>query len=356
VKNGDGSYTFSSGSTGLAIDWGDGNDVVVFLQGGGACWDFITCGGAASLDAALAPVATTGPSGPAEFQANFYAAYPGSWIRRVNLPAALAHATVVFVPYCTGDVHGGARDTTYRQPPYPGLSLPPVTWRHRGHENVMAFLKRLGATFALGPEDRLVVAGSSAGGFGALANYPAFRWYWPDAKAYLVDDSGPPLAGNAIPASSRAAWYASWNLGASLGAFCPDCPNDMSAGIRELNQRYPADRKALLSHLQDETIRTFFGTLTLAPAPALVPMDAGAFEAALRALGAANLAPPSTTAAYFYASGTEHPMLVPDPSAIATPPPGLPAWMEQMLSDDLAWASAAPPATAAPEPLAVEAR
>ena len=147
---------------------------------------------------------------------------------------------------------------------------------------MLAFLKRLGATF---PAPRkLVVAGSSAGGFGALANYPAFRWYWPDAVSYLVDDSGPPLAGAAIPASTRAAWYASWDMGASLDAFCPSCQADFSQGLRALAARYPQDRIALLSHLQDLTIREFFGTYTLSP-PSFNAMPATDFEAALRALG-----------------------------------------------------------------------
>ncbi len=254
-----GAYQFSTSSTGLAISWGDaGNtDVVVFLQGGGACWDFFSCGGAASLD--VPKTAATGPFGPTEFDADIYQAYPLSWIRRENLPHSLAGATIVFVPYCTGDVHAGDAVTTYAFPGRP----PSITWHHAGHANVLAFLKRLGATF---PAPRkLVVAGSSAGGFGALANYPAFRWYWPDAVSYLVDDSGPPLAGAAIPASTRAAWYASWDMGASLDAFCPSCQADFSQGLRALAARYPQDRIALLSHLQDLTIREFFGTYTITP-------------------------------------------------------------------------------------------
>ena len=75
-----GAYEFSTSSTGLAISWGDaGNtDVVVFLQGGGACWDFFSCGGAASFN--VPKTAATGPFGPTEFEADIYQAYPLSWI------------------------------------------------------------------------------------------------------------------------------------------------------------------------------------------------------------------------------------------------------------------------------------
>ncbi len=355
AKNPDGSYSFTSGATGLAVDWGTSNDLVVFLQGGGACWDFFTCGGAAQLTGA--PLASTGPFGPDEFATNIYLEYPNTWIQRANRPAALSTATVVFVPYCTGDEHGGDRITTYQPPPIAGLSsLPAITWHHTGHPNVMAFLKRLGATFTLGPTDKLVIAGSSAGGFGSLANYPAFRWYWPQAKAYLVDDSGPPLMGHAVPASSRAAWYASWNLSASLDAFCPECPQDLSAALRELTNRHPQDRMALLSHLQDGVIRYFFGTITLYP-PSITPMDATTFETALRQLGTEVMDPATANAKYFFTSGDGHPMLEPDPTAIITPDPGLTQWIQQMLSDDPSWASAADPITvAAPTPLFLGAR
>jgi hypothetical protein len=304
---------------------------VIFLQGGGACWEFFTCGGAAPL---LDKTATTGPFGPAEFVRDVYDKYPRSWIRRANLPARLADATVVFVPYCTGDVHGGDKVTTYSSP-LPGF--PSVTWHHVGHANVTAFLKRLGPTFP--DPGRLVVAGSSGGGFGTLVTYPDIRSRWPNAKAYLVDDSGPPLVGDAIPPSTRAAWYSSWNLGASLDPFCPGCRDDMSGALRELARRYPQDRIALLSHLQDEVIRAFYATLTLTPAPALTPMPAAKFEAELRRLGTTVLDPATANGKYFFSAGTRHPMLD-DPPVMTTPPPGLPAWLDLMQSDSAEWRSA----------------
>jgi len=323
-------YQFTTSTTGLAISWGTGPDLVVFLQGGGACWNFLTCGGAPTL---LKKTASTGPFGPDRFAADIYAKYPSSWMHRANLPGALRDATIVFVPYCTGDVHGGDAARTYASP-IPGQ--PAITWHHVGHANVMAFLKRLGPTF---PAPRkLVVAGSSAGGFGSLANYAAFRWYWPDAKGYLVDDSGPPLVGDDIPAASRDEWYASWNLGASLDGFCPGCRADMSQGLRELASRYPSDRLALVSHLQDLTIRTFFSNpLTF------TPMPAATFEADLRKLGTTVMEP--IGARWFFTSTPtpeSHPSLE-DPTQVTSPGAGLAPWLELMLSDDPSWASASDP-------------
>ncbi len=330
-----GRYRFGTSTTGLAISWGpeSSTDVVVFLQGGGACWDWFTCGGAAPL---LDKTAIAGPFGPADFSQDIYARYPESWVRREKLPPSFRDATVVFVPYCTGDVHGGDKVTTYR-PPVPGGES--VTWHHVGRANVLAYLKRLGPTFPR--PGKLVVAGSSGGGFGALANYTAFRARWPAARTYLVDDSAPPLAGDAIPSSTRAAWYASWNLGASLDPFCPSCREDMSQGLRELVRRYPSDRIALISHLQDAVIRGFYGNITLSPTPVFGLMPAAQFETELRRLGTTVL-DPSPNGRYFFTQGDGHPTLE-DPGRVTSPAPGLPAWLELMLSDAPGWASASDP-------------
>lgn len=329
---------FTKGTTGLAVSWGTGKDLVFFLQGGGACWDFVTCGGAANLVSGT-PTASTGPFGPAEFSTDIYAKYPFSWVHRDQMPAALATATVVFVPYCTGDVHAGDKVTTYSSP-----GLPSVTWWHVGHANVVAFLKRLAPAVALGPADKLVVAGSSAGGFGALANYETIRATWPQAKAYLVDDSGPPLVDDAIPPASRAAWYLEWNMAASLGSWCPECPTDLSRGLAHVLANHPADRVGLISHTEDETIRYFFGTFSPTTL-SYTPMAATVFHQDLLALGTTVLDTGATKGRFFYTASpttTAHPTLE-DPTQETTPAPGLPAWIEQMVSDDPGWISVQDP-------------
>ena len=194
-----------------------------------------------------------------------------------------------------------------------------------------AFLRRLAPTF---PDvGKLVISGASAGGFGSLSNYVTFRAEWPHAKGYLVDDSGPPLIGEAIPFYTRGLWYANWGLGATLDGFCPECRTDMSAGLREITARYPDDRVALVSHLQDEVIRGFFGTLTLDGGElGFTSMPAAVFEDHLRTLGTTVMDPATANAKYFFTAGDGHPTLE-DPTAIATPSPGLPEWLELMMSD-----------------------
>jgi len=307
-------------STGLGVRRGTSNDLLVFLDGGGACWSYETCVLKTAFDRHF---------DEAMFRAEKADFFPGSILDPQALPSSFRSANLVFVPYCTGDVHGGDRVTTYSLP----LGLDPKTWHHRGHANVMAFLKRLKATFPA--VDRLVVAGSSAGGFGSLANYEAFRWYWPHAAGYLVDDSGPTLVGADISSTLRDAWYGSWNLGASLDRFCTGCRSDMSAGFAAIARNHPADRIAFVSHVEDPVMTAFFASAD--------------FHADLDQLEAARFRAANTRV--FYEWGVDHMLLTPlvkwtgTGTYVASHSTGgvsLDVWLERMLSGDPAWVTAKP--------------
>ena len=125
-----------------------------------------------------------------------------------------------------------------------------------------------------------VISGSSAGGYGATLNYDLLRRAYPNAEVALVDDAGPLLEGDGIPADERAAWYANWHLGDVVDPLCADCRGDLSKLYPALVAKYPQDRMALLTSLQDSVIRTYF----------LIVLGAD-FERRLRALVTDRLAP-----------------------------------------------------------------
>jgi hypothetical protein len=199
----------------------------------------------------------------------------------------------------------------------------------------MAYLKRLGATFP--NPGKLVVAGSSAGGFGALVNYEAFRWYWPDADGYLVDDSGPALVNNDVPADFRQAWFANWRIGVATDPFCSGCRDDLSAAWLELADLHPRDRLAFISHTQDHVMGPFM-------------LDTGSqFETDIRRLESDVIAA-SGNARVFFDAGSDHMLLTPvdacgagsyvaSHAAGGTTPVGLDVWLERMLSSDPATAA-----------------
>jgi pectinacetylesterase len=297
--------------TGVAINpmppGGGGGALYVYFMGGGACWDASTC--------FVLNTAVHGPFGQAQWDATAPAiAHPLDRARATN---PFRDASYVFVPYCTGDLHAGTNVATYDV-------LGPRMFAHVGRRNVEALLPRLRATWPA--PARVVISGSSAGGYGATLNYDLLRRAYPDAQVALVDDAGPLLEGDGIPADHRAAWYANWHLGDVVDPLCPDCRGDLSRLYPALVAKYPQDRMALLTSLQDSVIRTYFLIL--------LGID---FEQRLRSL-VTNRFAPTETFRTFAIPGESHTLL----GAVDTITSGgvtLEAWLAQMLTGNAAWAS-----------------
>lgn len=147
---------------------GASDDVLLlYFEGGGACWDWVSCSGL--FDSSVSPDEVAG------FRGIFDQSNPRNPLRA---------AGSVFIPYCTGDVHIG--DAT-RQ--YGDSTTRPVA--HRGFRNVQAVLRWIGEQ-AFRPR-LVVVAGTSAGSYGALFHLPSVEHTFPDARVLLLADSGVPL-------------------------------------------------------------------------------------------------------------------------------------------------------------------
>lgn len=299
--------------TGIAVNTSTrSQNLLIFMNGGGACWDFLTC---FTLN-----TAAHGPFGAAEFARLGNGIDVGIFKR--NEPAnPFRDYSFVFVPYCTGDVHGGNNMTAYTQG---GVSRP---YYHTGHANLLGYLERLGATFP--GADKVVMSGSSAGGFGAVFNYAAVRAYWATSTVYLVDDSGPPLVGDAIPPSEKTAWFASWKIDELLDPLCGEpCKTDFSLGLVALSTMFPNDRLSLLSSLQDQVIRTYF-------------MQSGAgFQTELLKLST-DVLDPLPNFRYFFIPGQSHTMLG-SPEAFNSNGVQLWDWLRAQVEDEPVWESTKP--------------
>jgi Pectinacetylesterase len=162
--------------------------VVFFFQDGGACFSAETCAPESDL------YNTTITEGPGE----------GGIFDFADERNPFADYSVVFVPYCTGDVHIGNATTEYAA----GLTI-----QHKGYVNGTAALDHLAATFP-GATD-VVVMGESAGSVASPLYAGLVSDRLPDAKiTVLANGSGsyPDLpdingrlaaawgTGNAIPA------------------------------------------------------------------------------------------------------------------------------------------------------------
>lgn len=300
-------------ATGIGVNITDAStNLLVFFNGGGACWDYTTC--------YVLNTATHGPFTKANFD-SMVGGLGGSLMDRNTADNPFKDYSFVFVPYCTGDVHAGDNLAVYTGA---GGSK---TYHHVGHANALAFLKRIAPTFP--SPGKLVVSGSSAGGAGVLFNYADFRAYWPTGKVYLLDDSLPVFEGDDIAPALRNSWYASWRVDKVLDPLCGTaCKSDLSLAVRALAARYPNDRMALLSSLQDQTIRSYY---QLQPA---------AFQADLLKMST-DILEPTPNFKYFFIPGQSHTMLG-NPANYTSSGTVLQTWLTRFATDDAAWASTKP--------------
>ena len=295
--------------TGFAVNPKDTSDLFIYFEGGGACWDYLTC--------VAVGTASKGPVGAAEWAT-----------RAMNLPQPFDRsrttnpfkdATMIYIPYCTGDLHIGDNVATY-------TASSTVTYNHKGRPDTVAFLSRVASTWR--SPQRVVVSGSSAGGYGAALNYDLARRTFPDARMYLIDDAGPLLEGDAVNSSLRNAWFTSWNIGGLIDDLCTGCRDDFSLLEPQLTRRYPNDRKALLSSLQDQTIRTYF---------MLTP---DVFQTDLLMMIKDRL-DPTTTFRSFVIAGDQHTLLG-TMTTSTTKDQVLEPWLDGMVNDAATWVSVQP--------------
>lgn len=176
---------------------GQVNNLVVFFEGGGACWDAFTC--ANPIDSNRPPTAP-----------QFYkpAISPGDDPRILNGLFDLANSrnpvkdwSLVYIPYCTGDVHLGSQDTTYT------TTSGEFAIHHRGFDNFLVVLQWIQAHFTT--PNKVLVAGSSAGAYGATGHFAWLAEAFPNAHMYLIADAG---QGVTTPHWDTSVRNQSWNF------------------------------------------------------------------------------------------------------------------------------------------------
>ncbi|MEM7154155.1 MAG: pectin acetylesterase-family hydrolase [Myxococcota bacterium] len=232
--------------TGVGVRRGTGDGLVIYFEGGGGCFDAASC---ALFYATFA-----------NFDENAFnllvpTLLSGGIFDDEDTDNPVADWSMVYVPYCTGDVHAGDKDLG---------GVPGFLGSHQfvGYRNFGLDLERIGSTF---PEpSHVLVTGISAGGYGAALNYDriADAYAYSDAPITLLDDSGPPMGESVIPLCMQDLWTELWNLEQVLPSDCEDCFGD-EGWVRPLTHylrdQHPDQNFGLVSNLRDSTIRTFLG-------------------------------------------------------------------------------------------------
>jgi hypothetical protein len=305
----DDAFCADGSTTGIGINPGDADGrLLVFLQGGGACWDEATCYQIKTASH------IEGGYGPDEFTADL-GLLNSSFFDRTDAANPFRNDSFVMVPYCTGDVHAGSK---------PDASYGGRITRHVGFQNMAAYLRRLVPTFS--GASRVILSGSSAGGYGALANWGQTQAAFGTLRVDLVDDSGPPLPAPYLSEAIEQTWRTAWNLDAATPPGCTACATDIDAVIAFYGASMAGHRAALLSYTQDGVIAVFFQI-----PGAQVELGLGALATAMA---------PFDVWRHFYVAGGSHTVFgTPDVSQNGV---SVRDFLTKMVTDDPSWASVQP--------------
>lgn len=275
--------------TGIGVRYGSGDGLVIYFEGGGACFNTLTCG--ANPDAYNEGnfAGFAGGGGTQNFFSTDAENPVGDW-------------SFIYVPYCTGDVHAGDR---------PDAMLPDVlgTQQFVGYANVALYLDRIVPTF-LADTTHVLVSGQSAGGFGAAFNYDRIADAFPAARVTLLDDSGPPMSDEYMTPCLQKQWREAWGLDDTMPADCTDCFPADGGGIVNLGtylgEKHSDQHLVLVSSLADETIRFFFGFGANDCNVIFPSTPADVFEAGLYDLRDNHLNTPEGVWGSYFIEGSQH--------------------------------------------------
>lgn len=212
---------------------GSSDALVIFLQGGGACWDTFC-----EASTETSSISIGGILDP-EFPDNPVADWDVAW-----------------VPYCDGSIFAGDIDRILPQSITEGGD--PSMGYQRGLQNLTAALDVTVNEFP--NPSRILLTGVSAGGFGTITALPLVRLYYPDTEIVLFNDSGVGVGNGADPSFINATLIDGWNAGSIIPESCPECTSNGHA-TRLIEWQLAADDNftmSALSYNEDSVVADFF--------------------------------------------------------------------------------------------------
>ncbi|MFT3698995.1 MAG: pectin acetylesterase-family hydrolase [Kofleriaceae bacterium] len=291
----------SGTATGIGINPHAGaTDVVIYFEGGGACTDADSCWGATPKANNLAGYDAT------TFEAAQQRKYP--LLNRALAGNPFKDKNLVYIPYCTGDMHGGATD----------VDLGTMHTYFWGAKDLDLFLARLAPTFPTA--QHIWSYGTSAGGFGSFLAYSHVTAAFPAARVDIVDDSGPAIVANG--ATDNHGILTTWGFVAPSG--CSPCTKLFDV-LETDRAAQPASKYAFLSFAQDTVIAPDF-LYSLAAYPGVMSSYSQGLSADTHA------------ATYIFSNEQGHVV----ESDLANATKYLP-WITLMVTDDPSWADATNP-------------
>lgn len=220
--------------------------LLVYFDGGGACWDSNTC---------VTGQQTQIPAYVPELQKTLRKEGLFDTNNRNN---PYRNWSMAVIPYCTGDIHWGSKDQDYTDFTGAVTGVPggTVTLHHRGFDNFLyvrdwlmhryvgeaeknrphAFehgRKHQGKTI-----EKLLVTGSSAGGYGAVFAYPHLKQAFPEADGYLLSDGSMGVLSETLMQQAFRQPEDRWGAAGNLVTAIPGMERVLSLPTELLSQGY----------------------------------------------------------------------------------------------------------------------
>lgn len=305
---------------------GKSDRTVVYFEGGGACWDNLTCTFPSAGLPAQVPQFYT-PAIPTGFDPSTI----GGLFRTDRADNPVRDWNIVYIPYCTGDIHTGSATRTYANVGHPVFPLPAqFEIQHRGFDNFMVVLDWMKRQRA---PAQILVTGVSAGGYGATANFPWIEETFKNARVSLLADASQGVTTAAFDSGDpgRNAWnpqLAPWVFGPA-----PSMVPGLEL-MRTVAQAHPRSKVAQFTTALDGVQIGFYGLQKVYYPPGGTCADPAAdwSQQMLGALTADAAEVPNFR--YYLAAGSYHTLLR-DENYYAEASAGVPfsGWLGQMLKN-----------------------
>ncbi len=238
---------------------GSGDELMIFLQGGGVCMNEICA-------------ATVAPSLNLRLLTTGDLIGISGILDKGSLRNPTRNYDVVHVPYCDGSVFMGEVDRVLDDGNWLNGSNDQAY--QRGLINLIAGLEVAKERYPNPP--KIVLAGTSGGGYGVVMGMALVRHFWPDTEVVVVADSGAPILTSQNPGFIDSI-LTQIDAKRYIPDSCSDCIDNGHATdiIDWALERDDNFRIAYMGHARDHVIGEFFMGSTAAQFEASVVAETG---------------------------------------------------------------------------------
>jgi len=259
-----GSRTYNPSCTGVSgntnfkfyLKRGSTKNLLINFMGGGGCWDGKNCFGSSTTTYYNRLDQFSGLAVRVAFQ---------GILEERDARNPFKDWNVLFIPYCSGDLHWGSNEVTYQDPTNGNAN---TSFKHRGFDNFLAALDSTlqNSDFLPDSSSKIFVTGQSAGAYGAIFNFPyivsgyrAKVTNLPESNFFLLGDAGNGVVPSGYQNDSIVGkWAANNNVPTNLTGITNFSTLEFGTLVNEVALRYPSARIGQYSTYYDGTQIFFY--------------------------------------------------------------------------------------------------